>query len=276
MKDNLLSITQLAKLRKLTSETLRYYDRIGLIKPNYVDPKTNYRYYSIRQYEKLGTIKELRQLGMPIDCIVEYFTNRNFKKSTEILERHKKILEQEINEKMRINKILSKKINFLKELSSMPNTDVVFEQVFPERYIITFDEPAGGPHEHAFAITKLEWYLNETAPILASDRVGVYADESILQKSEHYIPSSPFIFGEKNEIPSKLRKIVPAGLYLCMYYHYGELEKYNKSFEIIKDYMKEHHFSFSGNILQFYKVDVTLTSDPNETLMEIQVPVKKI
>ena len=276
MEEKLLSITKLAKLRKLTSETLRYYDRIGLIKPDYVDPTTNYRYYSIRQYEKLGTIKELRQLGMPINGIVDYFTDRKFKKSIEILERHHEILDEEIKEKMRLKKILSKKIHFLNELTFLPVTNVVFEQVFPERYMITFDEPAGGSHEHAFVITKLEWYLNETAPILASDRVGVYADESILQKSEHYIPSSPFIFGEKNEIPSELRKVIPAGFYLCMYYHGGELEKYHESFEIIKDYIKDHHICLNGTIIQIYKIDVTVTSDPKETLMEIQVPFKKI
>lgn len=276
MEENLLSITKLAKLRKLTSETLRYYDRVGLIKPNYVDPVTNYRYYSIRQYEKLGTIKELRQLGMSINNIVDYFKDRKFKKSVEILERHHEILDQEIKEKMRLKEILSKKIEFLNELTSPPSTNVVFEQVFPERYMITFDEPAGGSHEHAFAITKLEWHLNETAPIIASDRVGVYTDESLLQKSEHYIPSSPFIFGEKNEIPTELMKTIPAGPYLCMYYNGGELEKYHESFEILKEYMNDHHMCLNGLILQIYKIDVTVTSDPLETLMEIQVPFKKI
>jgi len=276
MGKNLLSITKLAKLRKLTSETLRFYDRIGLIKPNYVDPKTNYRYYSIRQYEKLGTIKELRQLGMSINEIVDYFTDRNLKKSIEILERHQKLLNQEIKEKMLLEQILSNKIHFLNELPSLPVTNVVFEQILPERYMITFDEPAGGPNEHAFAISNLEWHLNETAPILASDRVGVYADETLLKKSEDYVPSSPFIFVEKNENQLELRKVIPAGLYLCMYYRGGGLEEYHESFEILNDYMKDHNMSLNGMVYQICKIDVTLTSKQTETLMEIQVPVKKI
>jgi DNA-binding transcriptional MerR regulator/effector-binding domain-containing protein len=275
MGKNLLSTTKLAKLRKLTSETLRFYDRIGLIKPNYVDPKTNYRYYSIRQYEKLGTIKELRQLGMSINEIVDYFTDRNLQKSIEILERHRKLLNEEINEKMRLEQILSNKLHFLYGLPSLPVTNVVFEQVLPERYMITFDEPAGGPNEHAFAISNLEWNLNETAPILASDRVGVYSDEMLLKKSEHYVPSSPFIFVEKNENQLELTKVIPAGLYLCMYYRGGGLEEYHESFEILNDYMKYHNMSLNGMVYQICKIDVTLTSKPTETLMEIQVPVKK-
>jgi len=275
MVKDLLSITKLAKLRKLTSETLRFYDRIGLIKPTYVDPKTNYRYYSIRQYEKLGTIKELRQLGMSVNEIVEYFTDRNFKKSIEILEKHQKQLHQEIEEKMRLDRILSSKMHFLNELTSLPPTNIVFEQMMPERYMITFDEPAGGPHEHAFAIANLEWHLNETAPIIASDRVGVYADEKLLKKSDDCIPSSPFIFVEKNCVHPKLRKVIPEGLYLCMYYRGGKLEEYHDSFEIINEYMKNNNLFFCGLIFQICKIDVTLTSIPSETLMEIQVPVKK-
>ena len=59
---DIISITEMAKLRKITTETLRHYDRIGLLAPAY----TGYRYYSITQYEKLGTIRELKNLGMSL------------------------------------------------------------------------------------------------------------------------------------------------------------------------------------------------------------------
>ena len=49
MNDDYLSITELAKLRKVSSETLRYYDRINLLKPEYIDPETRYRYYHDRR-----------------------------------------------------------------------------------------------------------------------------------------------------------------------------------------------------------------------------------
>jgi DNA-binding transcriptional MerR regulator/effector-binding domain-containing protein len=273
MKEQLLSITELAKLRRVTSETLRYYDRIGLIKPDYVDPFTKYRYYSIRQYEKLGTIRELRQLGVSLEEILDYFENRNLQKSKEILNKHQLILEQEIENKILLKKILQRKLHFIAELSTLPEANVVWERMYPQRHMITFGETAGGPREHAFAFTKLEWYLDETAPILASDRVGVYANESLLEKNDGYIPATPMLLVEEASIRSEYKQIIPAGRYLCMYYHEGRLEHYHPSFEIIKTYMQEHRLHLSGNILQIYKVDVTLTNDPKETILEIQVPV---
>ena len=58
-----------------------------------------------------------------------------------------------------------------------------------------------------------------------------------------------------------------------MYYKNGRLEKYDSSFEIMKKYIKDNNLVICGNIFQIYKVDVTLTNDRKETVMELQVPV---
>ena len=116
--------------------------------------------------------------------------------------------------------------------------------------------------------------MDETAPILASDRVGVYADGRLLEKSEDYIPSVPMLFVEDGDIQSEYKQEIPAGQYICMYYHDSGLEEYNPSFELIKDYLRVHDLEINGRIFQIYKIDVTLTSNPKEALMEIQVPVK--
>lgn len=274
IKENLLSITELAKLRQVTSETLRYYDRIGLIKPDYVDPQTRYRYYSIRQYEKLGTIKELRQLGMSIHDITDYFSGRNLRKSHQLLLHQLELLEEEIRKQQLLSEILRRKLHFLSEITPPPPVDKVFCRAFPQRYMITFGEPAGGSREHAFAFTRLERYLDEVAPILASDRIGVYADWHLLEPSDDYIPAVPMIFVERDAIESEHKRTIPPGDYLCMNYRRGELERYHPSFARLHTYMAEHGWVLNGMIFQFYKIDVTLTSDPDETLMEIQVPVR--
>ena len=274
IKENLLSITELAKLRQVTSETLRYYDRIGLITPDYVDPQTRYRYYSIRQYEKLGTIKELRQLGMSIHDITDYFSGRNLRKSHQLLLHQLELLEEEIRKQQLLSEILRRKLHFLSEITPPPPVDKVFCRAFPQRYMITFGEPAGGSREHAFAFTRLERYLDEVAPILASDRIGVYADWHLLEPSDDYIPAVPMIFVERDAIESEHKRTIPPGDYLCMNYRRGELERYHPSCARLHTYRAEHGWVLNGMIFQFYKIDVTLTSDPDETLMEIQVPVR--
>lgn len=63
---------------------------------------------------------------------------------------------------------------------------------------------------------------------------------------------------------------------MCMYYKNGTLEKYDPSFERVKNYIREKSYRIDGMILQVYKLDVTLTSNREENVLELQVPVKSI
>ena len=126
MKD-LLSISQLAKLRGLTTETLRHYDRIGLFSPVYIDPETNYRYYSILQYEQLGTIKELRQLDFSLEEIKEFFHNRSVDHSLEILKHRYEELHKELLVLKKKEASLAEKIRFVESLPPRSAARVAFE-----------------------------------------------------------------------------------------------------------------------------------------------------
>ena len=113
MKGSYLSITEMAKLRNISSETLRYYDRIGLLKPDFVDPDTKYRYYSVLQSEKLGTIRELRSLGMSVEEVKDYFDGCHLQKSIKILSSHYSKLEADIERKLFLCQVIMRKLSFL-------------------------------------------------------------------------------------------------------------------------------------------------------------------
>lgn len=111
----ILSISEFAKLNHISTDTLRYYDRIGLMKPAGT-MENGYRYYSIRQYEKIRTIIELRAAGMPIEEIREYFEDRNLEKSVEMIRSYQRKVEQQAEEISRLNEALKQKISFLEEI----------------------------------------------------------------------------------------------------------------------------------------------------------------
>ena len=62
-------IGEFSKMSKTTIKALRYYDEIGLLKPETTDSFTNYRLYSTGQLFRLHRIRELRQIGLPISEI---------------------------------------------------------------------------------------------------------------------------------------------------------------------------------------------------------------
>ena len=83
----LYSIGEVASLFHLSVSSLRHYETLGLITPEYIDPATGYRYFSTRQFEPLNTIRYLRALDMPLReiAVIDYgFTNDTKKFITEI------------------------------------------------------------------------------------------------------------------------------------------------------------------------------------------------
>lgn len=56
----LFRIGEVAKMYHMSVGTLRYYEQMGLLQPEYTDPATGYRYYSVRQFEQLPLTLECK------------------------------------------------------------------------------------------------------------------------------------------------------------------------------------------------------------------------
>ncbi|MHA7964769.1 response regulator [Paenibacillus sp. CAU 1782] len=65
------TIGELSKVVKISIDTLRYYDEIGLLKPHHIDPSSRYRYYSSEQVNEMISIMELKRYGFSLDAIRE-------------------------------------------------------------------------------------------------------------------------------------------------------------------------------------------------------------
>lgn len=63
---NLYSIGEVSKIKKVTVKALRYYYKVGILIPKYIDDNTGYRYYSIDQFIHIDVIKGFRALGTSI------------------------------------------------------------------------------------------------------------------------------------------------------------------------------------------------------------------
>jgi DNA-binding transcriptional MerR regulator len=62
-------IGEFSRIARVTIDTLRHYDALGLLKPANVDPFTGYRYYSARQLVSLNRILALKEVGFSLEEI---------------------------------------------------------------------------------------------------------------------------------------------------------------------------------------------------------------
>lgn len=65
----MLKIGDFSRLSQVTIRTLRHYDDLGLIKPDYVDHMTNYRFYTVEQLPRIHRIIALKELGLSLEQI---------------------------------------------------------------------------------------------------------------------------------------------------------------------------------------------------------------
>jgi DNA-binding transcriptional MerR regulator len=94
------SIHEVAELTGLSIDTLRYYERIGLLEP-VRRASSGHRRYSQRDIEWLGLLINLRETGMPIAQMIHFAELRRQGTTTaperlRILEQHERALEQQI------------------------------------------------------------------------------------------------------------------------------------------------------------------------------------
>ena len=119
----MITIKGFARLCGCNTQTLRYYDRIGLLTPAKVDEWTGYRYYEEKQAMQFVKIKNLQQAEFSIeeirpllevddDQLMEAF-GRKIEEQQQKLEKIRKIQQSYLKETMNIQKMVLKITDFV-------------------------------------------------------------------------------------------------------------------------------------------------------------------
>ena len=112
-----LSIGKVSKLTNISIKSLRYYDRIGILKPAFINTETNYRYYTEEQLYLLDAITLCVKLGIPLKDLNNYVENDSINLQ-KLLYDGKILAEEKI---MEIHKCLESLQDTLQQLSSSVN-----------------------------------------------------------------------------------------------------------------------------------------------------------
>ena len=73
--ENLFSIGKLSQLTGVHAQSLRYYEKLGILLPAYIDPDTNYRYYSYPQIKIVEAIQYCVELDIPLSDFSSYIAD---------------------------------------------------------------------------------------------------------------------------------------------------------------------------------------------------------
>lgn len=287
--DCYLSITKMARLRNVTTETLRYYDRIGLLKPDYLD-KNGVRFYSVLKYEQLETIKELQQLGLNLKEIANYLSDRRIDTSYDLLQKQQKFCEDTIRYYQALHEKIDRKLSLLSEQKQNAPIFMTPELVeLPRRICISSESFVQDEISLSYACMELESQIkkqDDLVPIYASDcyagqfsltgantKTDEKTDEKILAQTKLL-----FILQQHKNQPAnhpiRLPNItaLPAGRYLHLYSSDSFWQRAAVR-DCFLSYAEKKGLHLCDKAIVISKIDYSITDIPDERLYEFQVQV---
>ncbi len=134
--DKKITIGKLAKLSGVNIQTIRYYERCGILHP-VSKTESGYRLYEDRELERLRFIRHAREWGFTLKEIGELLELKTFplsacKKVKKRTEDKLKIVEEKIESLKRIKRVLKELIFACEKRTPMEGCPIL-ESIYKER-----------------------------------------------------------------------------------------------------------------------------------------------
>lgn len=118
----MLNIKKFAELCQCSTQTLRYYDHQGLLKPYYIDNLSGYRFYKMEQAMDFYKIKEFQTIGFSIKEI-KLLINQNDENILLKIDEKIKIHEETLSNSIKLKESYLEKINNMNDkIKNIKNT----------------------------------------------------------------------------------------------------------------------------------------------------------
>lgn len=203
------SVGEAAKAVQTTSETLRHYDRIGLVKPSKKDEWTNYRYYTQQDIVRLNTVRALQLMDLPLQEIKKVLEYDDLEKIINFLAQAEKKADEKITAlQYSKSKIQLAKADYEKKLQGQQKFDSTFIKDYSERVILLSDTLEVPTLDNLW--NYLSHFYDKVTPALRErfsfeDLAGVYTGNGITRLFAVCI----------RYVNIDGLKILPKGKYLC-------------------------------------------------------------
>lgn len=277
MKKSLLKIGEMAALNHVSTQTLRLYAKEKLLEPEYLDPETGYRYYTLEQCAKLDLIRALKSCRLSLQQIGEIFSLSSQELLLKALEEQTGVLSDEIYNLSVSRNNLSRIQKNLQILHTLPPFGQIFFEVVPERKIdvqkTDFDFFELGHEGYEKMLRHMQNYLHENQlPPSYFINVGTIMEKECFVRGT-YSSYSAFIFVDDLYPDKDSVRLLPQNTYMSIASDNIALEStYAKQ---LFEEMKRNGMTPCGD----YLCEV-LTQFPvhqaKQLIYKIQVPVQRI
>lgn len=271
MKNKIL-IGEMAKLHGISSQTLRYYDKIQLFQPEHIEKDNNYRYYDINQFAHLDCILFLKKLGMSLEEIEGYFKDRTLTSIMELLYQQQNKIEEEIKKLNYRYEAIKSRLRIIEEYRNNKEKFQCNIWELPKRTFayINYDSIIN-EERIEYAIKDLMNLVEDELPLFRGI-IGSTISTKLVNKGVYDFWNSMVLIFHEN-IEGQGVKILEQGQYATLAFN-GTLEDGKIYYDKLLQYIKENKYQVVGDALVMIIADSAFSAKKEEYICDIQIPIK--
>lgn len=272
-----LTVGQMARINNVSEQTLRLYDRMGLLSPQCVGNANGYRYYTITQSARLDMIQHMKSMGMSLKQIKEQLDTQDVSVIERLLSMQLENLSTQIEELTRTRKAVERSLTNYQRYHASPRDGTILTEFIPKRKIYRYDS---GINFYDYDMETYESILRELKKHILLNRLpmayfcnaGTLWRQELLDKRE-FISTEMFIFVDDDFDAGTATEIISAGTYLCIY-----CDSFHKEKEYahrLLDHARDQGYSIAGDYICEVIAELPVfVNNERGMFIKMQVPIK--
>lgn len=274
----MLSIGDFSKICEVSTKTLRYYDEMGLIKPDEINPENGYRYYSIRQLKKMLFINRLKSYHFSLEeikALLDWEEDQSDEKLRSALDRKKREIEDKLKAfEQTVHQISNDILNVEKGLPIMSYMDDIEVQLVETRPMnILYMRQMMSRDDYAFGYGK---YFSRLYEKIATEKLTSLGTPMTIYHSAEYNPASndiEFAIPVKETVNGT--RNLPGGLCARSVLK-GSYSELTSVYAKLREWIENEGYVMVKSPYEIYVTDPYQGTVPENHVTEIYFPVKKI
>lgn len=272
----LLTVGQMAQLNHISEQTLRLYDKLGLLSPS-KRGENGYRYYDIKQSAVLDIIQYMKSLGISLKEIKQQLEQKDLGRIEAALREKQRQTEDEIRQLKCQRRALERTVeSFARYRAAPPDGTLQMEYIGPRQMYVTDT----GVNVYDHDTETYEGMLRGLQDSLVKNKLpqiyfcnaGTILREQDFRTGRFYA-TEVFVFVDREFVPEALITTIPAGNYACIYC--DDFYKEKEYIARLREYLADSGCEVCGDYLCESIADIPVAAqDERRLFLRLQVPVK--
>ncbi|HIV31063.1 MAG TPA: MerR family transcriptional regulator [Candidatus Pullichristensenella excrementipullorum] len=266
MKDS-YTIHEIASLYGVGTDALRYYERLGLVKPR--RGENGYRIYDLNDIYRLTIIRDLRSLGFSMERIGEYLKDLSVANTLQLLDEERRLIREKMRALRAAEGAIRARVRHLQACAAVEDGGISLVEL-PPRPCLRLNADIARDEEMDFAIKRLHRRHEDTIRDLGGQKIGASIAPEDIRAGKIGLYRSVFFLLDEGATGDLT---LPGGRYACLYYR-GSYRQLGARVAELFRWARKQGLSPTGDVLELYPIDDRFTAREEEFLTQLQVRVE--